>query len=376
MAYRGSGQSKSYDRLRVPERPEKRKTHTSTLNYADSARRRDSNRTRSQTLQYTFDFSRPTSSGQSQRKRLSATPNVIEQPNEARPAGRSRPPERNAHDSRGTAARTQVRPSLSASKNRYNQRERARPTAANVTDFQKVGAKAQQRQHASTIRAPRLSDPETLRSAKRTQDRAAEHERFSGSSTTREPRASDRAARHLQNVAEQINDVHSAPMQPSQSGKSVRPALNPARGASDQSASTVVGFDISRSVFARSEDRPVVYESAPVEARTERTKRLKNTLSTIFVMVTVFAMLAVSLVLSSRVSDVARQNSELERENDSIREDIRKAEMQIALEEDLNNVRERAAILGMAAPNEEQIEHVVLEGSIDGASDQTDDAGA
>lgn len=391
MGYNSSRHVKSYDRLQVPDNPERRRANLSP-DYEDTVRRIESGRKqRSQTLQYKFDFSRPAGKEAGGRKRLSAAPNIVEpavpragtassnglRHAEPRPRVPKEPP-RKPHPAPGAHHKQGETPV------RSGQKSVGRPASSFVTDFQTVGPKVQQPREGS-IRAPRLSETGTPRGTQSGNLHSANRASHDTDELRRQmPLTAPAAKKHASPKSPDVTGsakYKPAPKPPGLPGKPGKRTLNPARGGSDQSASTVVGFDISRSVFEKS---PVSRSAAPepsasqeqsVAARTEwSVPRFKNTLFTIVMIAAIFVLLAVSLMLSARVSDVTRKNAQMQKDNDRIEAAISKVEMQIALEEDLSNVKERASGLGLALPEESQIQYVELEDEPPGAGTEQHEA--
>ncbi|MDL2237342.1 hypothetical protein LJC56_05890 [Christensenellaceae bacterium OttesenSCG-928-K19] len=81
----------------------------------------------------------------------------------------------------------------------------------------------------------------------------------------------------------------------------------------------------------------------------------KGVFSTILCIALVFVMLAGVLVKYSDVSEVTYSNSQADARIVALQEEIDKLEVEISLNQDLNNVQQRAAELGMSHPGEGQV---------------------
>ena len=97
--------------------------------------------------------------------------------------------------------------------------------------------------------------------------------------------------------------------------------------------------------------------------------RKKGVVSTILSIVLVFAMLTGVLVKYAELSGVTHQNAQLEKSIASLEEDLGKVKMDIALNEDLGNIQQRAQALGMSHPTEDQIQYVTFEEEAPAAAD-------
>lgn len=437
MAYFGTRQQKMYDRLQIPNlNADKRRSPQP--DHFDLSRRTEGGRARTQTLQYSFDFSRAPGS----RQRLSASPDIVSVTSQTRPDSRTSGPAgapggrqntKGARKSDGTRPRGSAAPgvrtapqharSQSAAQPRQHAgapRQKTRPASGSVTDFRTVAPKNRQKAPGSGINAPRLTDTGTPGAARgrapssraessqrtgaaRKPGAAPGHGAFTQSAEgARQPRTKGSMTMGTGYVSSGTSHSGSAKRQGPHQGtgsagtpgrpsagpdqrkprqgqqkppqiphsrnhqqtappkKPKKPQLNPARGAGDQSARTVVGFDISRSVFSKNA------QPAPVPKTTDtrvqwNAGRVRNATFAVFALLCIFAMLVFSLTHMAQVSEITRQNSELERGNEELSEQISKAEMQIALEEDLSNVKERAESLGLRLPDESQIEYVDLD---------------
>ncbi len=95
--------------------------------------------------------------------------------------------------------------------------------------------------------------------------------------------------------------------------------------------------------------------------------RKKGVVSTILLIVMVFAMLAGILVKYAELSNVTYQNAQIENNISNLKEQLEKVQVDVALKKDLSNVQERARALGMTHPGDTQIEYVTIEGDAQAA---------
>lgn len=87
----------------------------------------------------------------------------------------------------------------------------------------------------------------------------------------------------------------------------------------------------------------------------------KGVASTIVLIIAVFVILAFVLMMHAKVSEATHVNARLDSNITELNRQLDKVKMDIALEQDLSNIQERAEALGMSHPKDEQIEFVELE---------------
>lgn len=365
MVSSGFSGPKTYDRLQIPNLSvDKRRTGNTEV--LDSLRLEE--KLRSHTLKYNFNFQRPSNA----HGRLSVVPDIVAVPNvphhDARtggaPAGapgtraRTRGPQgRTGHSA--SAARPARRSASGAAPGGVrgsDSRNTGRPQAKTVMDFRGSGS--------GGIHAPRLKDsmeqlglPAKQKQGAKTAGTAAKQDKPAGAHAVR-------SSSDFNKMKAKKPKAATVPQKPDPKTIKKQEAL---RGL-DQSETTVVGFDISRSVFEKP-TREQRKAEEPVGTRLQGGfRRIRSALSWILVIVATFFLLSYSLTVRASISDVTRQNAELERSIAELTEDVSKAQMQVALQDDLNNIKIRAAALGLVQPEEDQIQYVDL-----GAPDASED---
>lgn len=100
--------------------------------------------------------------------------------------------------------------------------------------------------------------------------------------------------------------------------------------------------------------------SAGAHSAEWKKQRSKGAIALVVTVLIVFVMLAGVLIRSSQISNMTQQNAAIERSNAELQSQISEVQMQIALREDLNNVQDRAAAIGMEQPSDAQIVYVDL----------------
>lgn len=354
---------KTYHRLYIPdERIEKRRAgSTETL---DTLRLTE--RLRSHTLKYDFSFTRdPSERG----RRLAVRPEEVAVPSipkhDARTGGASAGApggsRTRAQRSAGRNSAGTVRPegkgapgAAHPAKQSISAKACGRPQAKSVMDFRAGGA----------INAPALSRSmeELGLPAKKQAPRGTS---APGSAQQQTERGVSGASRKAKERKPTPPRAKKEPPRPDPKQIRKQEAL---RGL-DQSETTVIGFDISRSVFEKP-TREELRSAEPVSTRIQGGfKRIKGAVSWIVVIAATFLLLSFSLSLQASVSDVTRRNAELERGITDLQESVSKAQMQVALKDDLDAVKTRAAVLGLVQPDEEQIQYVDL-GAPDASQDE------
>lgn len=373
------GKPKTYDRLQIPNLSvEKRKT--SGTGYLDALRTGEG--LRSHTLKYRFDFQRPSNQ---RGKRLSVVPGVISVPNASyrdsrtggAPAGApamrtvpGKPGTRTSANGFGQASTqttsSQRQGKAARSGNGPKQHapgtgNAARPSAGSVMDFRKSGAGPAQM--SGNINAPNLKDSMQALGLPAKKQPVKGKEAASGAAGAKPSKSGRGFASLLSGKASSAKSARPPKHRPEPKSPSPKTLQKQQklRGL-DQSEPTVVGFDISRSVY----QTPAQQEEVKPEAQAVKHKvknegpRVKNVLSTVVVIVLVFLCLAFSLSLHERESEVARQNAELEKSIETLKGDVSKAKMAVALEDDLGEIKRHALSLGLDSPDDDQIEYVDL----------------
>lgn len=113
----------------------------------------------------------------------------------------------------------------------------------------------------------------------------------------------------------------------------------------------VVGFDMGSYALEPKHSGP----------DTPNRSRIRGVISAALTIAIVFVLLTAVLAGQERLSDYSHQNAALEKSIRTLEESISKLKMQVALEEDLGNIQERAQALGMTHPANEQVQYVQLE---------------
>ncbi|MGI6152886.1 MAG: hypothetical protein ACOYJB_03490 [Christensenellaceae bacterium] len=90
----------------------------------------------------------------------------------------------------------------------------------------------------------------------------------------------------------------------------------------------------------------------------------KGVFSTILLIVAVFLILTAVLMMQAKISDATYQNTKLDSSIAELNQQLDKVKMDIALEQDLSNVQERAEALGMSHPKDNQIVYVNLDETV------------
>ncbi|MBD5560906.1 MAG: hypothetical protein HDQ87_11280 [Clostridia bacterium] len=101
-------------------------------------------------------------------------------------------------------------------------------------------------------------------------------------------------------------------------------------------------------------------DSAPADSHV-RPLKASSVITTILTIAICFVLLTGVLAGRARLSNYSQQNAGLENSIAEMEERISKLKMQIALEEDLGNIQERASALGLSNPDDAQIEYVDLD---------------
>lgn len=109
----------------------------------------------------------------------------------------------------------------------------------------------------------------------------------------------------------------------------------------------------------------------PIAVEYESPKR-KGVVSTILLIAFVFAILSGLVVRYATISNLNYQNTQIQSQNEALKDELDKVKMENALKEDLGSIQERAAQLGMYYPKDDQLEY--LEPDAADASDATDGA--
>lgn len=389
--------SKTYDRVVIPDSDTggRGRSASGTSNYLGQLRISSSGRPSSQTLQYSFDFNR----GVNGRGRLAAVPGSLDLPpvvpkRDARtggaPAGtptghgKLKADARRSSPTKNTAAGQKKAQHAKNAPRAGNaaSRSSARPKAGTATDFGAVAPRT------GGIKAPRLKDSmQELGLPSRTGKRPAQNaegqpghasgatesagvakqQAAAGRAGTASASPNGTSRKSGPSVAASLPQKHGwfhhveRPEQPPKPPSPKKLRKQAALRGLDPSETTVIGFDISRSVFSRPTKAPVDV-SAP-ETKTKKRSALQkvgNFLSWVVWIALLFVMLTAALTMMARVSDLAQQNAEMERDNELLAEEVTKARMQVALEEDLSDIKNRAEELGLKQPEDEQIEYVDL----------------
>lgn len=85
--------------------------------------------------------------------------------------------------------------------------------------------------------------------------------------------------------------------------------------------------------------------------------RKKGVISTILLIAFVFVILSGLVLRYASISNVSYTNTQIQAENETLRDELDKVKMENALKEDLNSIQERATQLGMYYPKDEQINY-------------------
>lgn len=112
----------------------------------------------------------------------------------------------------------------------------------------------------------------------------------------------------------------------------------------------VFGFDMGS-------DAP---EPRHAVSRSQMKLRIRGAISAALTIAIVFVLLTAVLAGQERLSDFSHHNAALEKSITALEEQISKLKMQVALQEDLGNIQERAAALGMTHAAGEQIQYVEM----------------
>ena len=95
----------------------------------------------------------------------------------------------------------------------------------------------------------------------------------------------------------------------------------------------------------------------PIAVEYESPKR-KGVVSTILLIAFVFAILSGLVVRYATISNLNYQNTQIQSQNEALKDELDKVKMENALKEDLGSIQERAAQLGMYYPKDDQLEYL------------------
>lgn len=146
-----------------------------------------------------------------------------------------------------------------------------------------------------------------------------------------------------------------------------RPAARP-----QPKRAAIVGYDMiieprRRTVGSR-RDRQAAIARQPVVAKAPRKK---GVVSTIVIIMMVFGILVGILSAYAKLSSMTYQNAGIEKNIAELERQIDQKEMDIALKENLNDIRQRASVLGLRPAKDDQTVAVVLEDEIAVPAEQT-----
>ncbi|MEF9863531.1 MAG: hypothetical protein RR777_01165 [Christensenellaceae bacterium] len=154
--------------------------------------------------------------------------------------------------------------------------------------------------------------------------------------------------------------------------RAVSAARNLNRSYEPQSRRIIAGYDMNVSGEAA-----VSYGSVrPVAVEYTSAKR-KGVVSTIILIALVFAILSGVLIRFAQISDISYQNAQIQTRISALEQDLEKVQMDIALKEDLNSIKEKArTALGMTYPKDNQIFYLPAEEPITDTAVSTEAANA
>lgn len=93
----------------------------------------------------------------------------------------------------------------------------------------------------------------------------------------------------------------------------------------------------------------------PIAVEYESPKK-KGVISTILLIVVVFAVLTGIVIRYASISDLSYKNTQIQTQNETLKDELDKIKMENALSQDLNSIQEKASTeLGMYYPTDEQI---------------------
>lgn len=320
--------SAHYDRLWMPGISKESHTSGSKIEYLEDRRRAKITPLRTDTLQYDFNFTRTAAAHSDKPPKIRyLEPDSARRSAPGRPQGvggrRQTPPakrsgqnlQQHAQSSPQHTAdprRAPAKPKSAAPKNAVKPHPQPksgkRPQRDMVTDFRSVGPQGHQGQGKAGTPA-------------------------SGSQP--KPRSTGNKNGHGRKLTPTY-DLHKKGLLGSKYGAPVMEG-------------GVIGFDMGTYEKERAVEEPI---SRPLKP--------KSLISTIVTIALVFILLCIPLALQAQVSNYTQQNTGIEDEIETLEEEISKLKMEIALQEDLGNIQQRAAALGMSHPKDNQVEYVDL----------------